>query len=136
MKHINRDKMLTPEEAEKYNLIRTEIEQELPELIDNHHKRMARMAEWERTGIDEELFDADNDEFCLCYLNFLGVKMFLNKDERFPGWEMSWQHGTMNFGGKSYTPEKANRVAALFVHLWRKRVDCGLLATSYHQVIE
>jgi hypothetical protein len=41
MKRITRDRRLTPEEAAKYNKIREQIQQELPELIARHHERMA-----------------------------------------------------------------------------------------------
>jgi superfamily II DNA or RNA helicase len=41
MKHITRDRRLTPEEAAKYNKIREQVAEELPELIARHHERMA-----------------------------------------------------------------------------------------------
>jgi hypothetical protein len=40
MNQIIRDRHLTPEEAAKYNLIRRQVEQDLPELITLHHCRM------------------------------------------------------------------------------------------------
>ena len=43
MKRITRDRRLTPEEAAKYNKIREQIAEELPELIDRHHERMATL---------------------------------------------------------------------------------------------
>lgn len=39
-KRIVRDRRLTPEEAAKYANIRQQIEGELPELLEQHHKRM------------------------------------------------------------------------------------------------
>ena len=41
MKRINRDRRLTPEEAARYREIREQVAEELPELIDRHHERMA-----------------------------------------------------------------------------------------------
>jgi DNA-binding XRE family transcriptional regulator len=41
MKRITRDRRLTPEEAAKYKTIREQIDQDMPELIDRHHERMA-----------------------------------------------------------------------------------------------
>jgi len=41
MKRIIRDRRLTPEEAAKYKAIREQVAEELPELIDRHHERMA-----------------------------------------------------------------------------------------------
>jgi DNA-binding XRE family transcriptional regulator len=41
MKRITRDRRLTPEEAAKYKEVREQVAEELPELIDRHHKRMA-----------------------------------------------------------------------------------------------
>ena len=41
LKRIIRKRRLTPEEAEKYDNIRKQIEKELPELIKRHHQRMA-----------------------------------------------------------------------------------------------
>jgi hypothetical protein len=41
MKRIVRDRRLTPEEVAKYDLIRKQVEGELPELIAAHHQRMA-----------------------------------------------------------------------------------------------
>jgi hypothetical protein len=40
MNQIIRDRHLTPEEAAKYDLIRRQVEQDLPELITLHHCRM------------------------------------------------------------------------------------------------
>jgi DNA-binding Xre family transcriptional regulator len=40
LKRIIRDQRLTPEEAAKYKAIRTQISQELPELIARHQDRM------------------------------------------------------------------------------------------------
>jgi hypothetical protein len=41
MKQITRDRLLTPEEIAEDRRIRGEIEQEMPELIAQHHERMA-----------------------------------------------------------------------------------------------
>jgi DNA-binding XRE family transcriptional regulator len=43
MKRISRDRRLTPEEAAKYQEIREQISQELPDLIARHHERMATL---------------------------------------------------------------------------------------------
>ena len=42
MKRITRDRLLTPEEATRYDAIRQEIEQEKPEISDRIRKRMAK----------------------------------------------------------------------------------------------
>ena len=41
MKHIIRNRRLTPEEAAKYKAIRERVAEELPSLIARHHQRMA-----------------------------------------------------------------------------------------------
>lgn len=41
MKRITRNRPLTPQEAEKYRAIRQQIAEELPELVERHHERMA-----------------------------------------------------------------------------------------------
>ena len=41
MKRITRDRRLTPEEVAKYDKIREQIAEELPELVARHHARMA-----------------------------------------------------------------------------------------------
>ncbi len=41
MKRITRDRRITPDEAAKYKEIREQIAEELPDLIDRHHERMA-----------------------------------------------------------------------------------------------
>jgi DNA-binding XRE family transcriptional regulator len=43
MKRITRDRRLTPEEAAKYKKLREQIADELPELIERHHERMAAL---------------------------------------------------------------------------------------------
>ena len=43
MKRITRDRRLTPEEAAKYNAIRAQATEELPDLIARHHERMATL---------------------------------------------------------------------------------------------
>jgi ribosome-binding protein aMBF1 (putative translation factor) len=43
MKRITRDRRLTPDEAAKYNAIRKQVNEELPELIARHHERMATL---------------------------------------------------------------------------------------------
>ena len=40
MKRIVRDRRLTPEEIAKYDRIREQVREELPELIKRHHQRM------------------------------------------------------------------------------------------------
>ena len=42
MKHITRDRRLTPEEAARYNAIRAEIAAELPDLNARHHAGWTR----------------------------------------------------------------------------------------------
>lgn len=41
MKRIIRDRRLTPEEAAKYQAIRHQVAEEVPDLIARHHERMA-----------------------------------------------------------------------------------------------
>ena len=43
MKRIARDRRLTPQEAAKYNTIRDQTADELPELVNRHHERMASL---------------------------------------------------------------------------------------------
>ena len=43
MKRITRDRRLTPEEAAKYQAIRKQIGEELPDLTVRHHERMATL---------------------------------------------------------------------------------------------
>jgi DNA-binding XRE family transcriptional regulator len=43
MKRITRDRRLLPEEAAKYNAIREQVAQELPDLVTRHHERMATL---------------------------------------------------------------------------------------------
>ncbi len=43
MKRTTRSRRLTPEEAAKYKAIREHVAEELPELIDRHHERMATL---------------------------------------------------------------------------------------------
>ena len=43
MKRITRDRRLTPEEAAKYKVLREQVAEELPDLIDRHHERMATL---------------------------------------------------------------------------------------------
>ncbi|MEX2315642.1 MAG: helix-turn-helix transcriptional regulator [Pirellulales bacterium] len=43
MKRINRNQRLTAEQAAKYNAIREQIADELPELISRHHERLASL---------------------------------------------------------------------------------------------
>jgi DNA-binding XRE family transcriptional regulator len=45
MKRITRDRKLTQEEAAKYKAIRKPVDEELPELIDRHHERLAALDE-------------------------------------------------------------------------------------------
>jgi DNA-binding XRE family transcriptional regulator len=41
MKRVSRNRQLTPEEAAKYKSLREKIAEELPELVERHHERMA-----------------------------------------------------------------------------------------------
>jgi DNA-binding XRE family transcriptional regulator len=41
MKRITRGRRLTPDEAAKYKQVREQVAEELPELIDRHHERIA-----------------------------------------------------------------------------------------------
>ena len=43
MKRITRDRRLTPQEAQKYETIRKQVAEELPELVARHHERMATL---------------------------------------------------------------------------------------------
>jgi ribosome-binding protein aMBF1 (putative translation factor) len=43
MKRIIRNRRLTPEEAAKYDAVREQVAQELPELVSRHHERMATL---------------------------------------------------------------------------------------------
>jgi DNA-binding phage protein len=43
MKRITRDRRLTPAEAAKYQAIRQHIDQELPELVERQHQRVAAL---------------------------------------------------------------------------------------------
>jgi DNA-binding XRE family transcriptional regulator len=43
MKRIIRDRRLTPEEAAKYKGVRKQIADELPDLVERHHERMAAL---------------------------------------------------------------------------------------------
>lgn len=49
LQRVTRDRYLTPDEAEKYNVIRRAIDYELPDLIARHDERM-RLRRWRRTG--------------------------------------------------------------------------------------
>lgn len=42
MERITNHRHLSSEEAAKYKLIREQVEEELPDLIDRHHKRLAK----------------------------------------------------------------------------------------------
>jgi len=48
MKRIQRDRRLTPEEASKYKTIRTQVAEELPDLVARHHDRMAALDQLEK----------------------------------------------------------------------------------------
>ncbi len=41
MKRIQRDRRLTPDEAAKYKKIRSQVAEELPDLVAHHHDRVA-----------------------------------------------------------------------------------------------
>lgn len=43
IRRIQRNRLLTPEEAAKYKKIREQVAEELPELIARHHERMASL---------------------------------------------------------------------------------------------
>src|SRR5437868_6225786 len=43
MKRITRNRQLTPAEAAKYKKIRDQVAEELPDLIERHHERMAAL---------------------------------------------------------------------------------------------
>lgn len=43
MKRITRGTRLTPEEAAKFQTVRSQVEAELPELIERHHERTAAL---------------------------------------------------------------------------------------------
>lgn len=43
MKRIVRDRRLTPEERAKYQTIRDQVAEELPDLVARHHERMANL---------------------------------------------------------------------------------------------
>ena len=43
MKRIVRNRRLTPEEAAKYKKIRSQVAEELPDLVARHHERMAAL---------------------------------------------------------------------------------------------
>src|SRR5262245_5117979 len=43
MKRITRERKLTPEEAAKYKAVREQVAEELPELIERHHERLAAL---------------------------------------------------------------------------------------------
>ena len=47
MKRVIRNRRLTSEEAAKYDAIRGQIAEELPELIARHHERTAVLDEWQ-----------------------------------------------------------------------------------------
>ena len=56
VERINRNRRLTSEEAAKYKLVREQIAQELPELIQRHMERMAakEATEDKETDADEQ----------------------------------------------------------------------------------
>jgi hypothetical protein len=56
MKRITRDRKLMPDEAARYNAMREQIKNELPELIARHHERMNPMAS-ERKDLDSPARD-------------------------------------------------------------------------------
>ncbi len=43
MKRVVRNRRLTPEEAAKYKEVRSQIAEELPDLVARHHERMAAL---------------------------------------------------------------------------------------------
>ena len=43
MKHITRNRRLTPKEAAKYRAIREQVATELPDLVARHHERLATL---------------------------------------------------------------------------------------------
>lgn len=51
LERIIRNRHLTPEEVAKYKRIREQVEQELPDLIRQHHERMSRREETMQPGL-------------------------------------------------------------------------------------
>ncbi len=47
MKRITRTRRLTPEEVAKYKAIREQVAEELPDLIERHHERMAALDQFD-----------------------------------------------------------------------------------------
>src|SRR4051794_16472788 len=47
MKRITRDRRLTPEETARYQAIREQVADELPDLIARHHERMATLDQFQ-----------------------------------------------------------------------------------------
>ena len=43
MRHVSRDRRLTPEEAARYKAVREQVAEELPDLIARHHERLAAL---------------------------------------------------------------------------------------------
>lgn len=43
MNRLTRDRRLSPEESAKYRQVREQVDAEMPELIERHHKRMAAL---------------------------------------------------------------------------------------------
>ena len=43
MKRLTRDRRLTPEEAARYQVVREQVAEELPDLIARHHQRTAAL---------------------------------------------------------------------------------------------
>ncbi len=50
MKRITRDRRLTPEVAERYQSIRDQVAEELPDLITRHHERMGNLEQSQALG--------------------------------------------------------------------------------------
>jgi len=48
MKRVTRSRRLSPQEAAKYKAIREQVAEELPNLIDRHHERMATLDELQK----------------------------------------------------------------------------------------
>jgi DNA-binding XRE family transcriptional regulator len=60
MRRIIRDRRLSPEEAEKYRRIRQQVAEELPELVNRHHERVAAREQLDR--VFEQLRRARQDK--------------------------------------------------------------------------
>lgn len=60
LRRVTRDRRLTPEEAAKYRQVREQVAEELPDLIERHHERMATLDQLE--GLLQQLKAAREDQ--------------------------------------------------------------------------